>query len=98
MTITNEQIDKAIIDSLIGTQLGQKISHEIEKCFDTGYGSVDMNRIVRNIVEAQIHKAIEQILLTTHAKTIEAFVATKMTDAFVTATFEAMWDSWNNKR
>ena len=97
VTITNDQIDKAIIDSLVGSQLGKKISSELERCFGHGYGNVDIDRIVRGIVEKQIHIAVERILLTDHAETIKSFVAEKMTDQFVSDTFEVMWEAWRNR-
>lgn len=97
VTITNDEIDKAIIDSLIGTQLGKKISDEIERCFHVGYGGVDMNRIVKGIVEKQIHVAIENILLVKHKDEINSFVEKKMTDEFVNSLFESMWERWSQR-
>jgi len=97
VTITNDQIDKAIIDSLIGTQLGEKISKEIERCFGSGYGNIDLDRIVKGIVEEQVKRAVEKILMVGHGETINKFVQEKMTDEFVNATFESMWNAWRNR-
>ena len=98
VTISSEQMDKAIIDSLMGAQMGKTIAQEIEKSFGNGYGRIDVDRMVKTIVEKQIHNAVEKAIATDHEEKLKAFVAEKLTDEFLTALFEAMWRRFSDSR